>query len=423
MALNSISDRSSSQQDKDRQTLLMVIPNYGYGGAQRVFSNLSSALSSEYRLVLVVFNNDQHDVYESSGIKLSLNVAAGRTLFSKFLRFIERCRKLRRIKNKYSCVATISHLEGANFINILSGGPGRKILCVHGSKTAPDSNRRGLIKVVERRGLIPVLFRRADRIVAVSQGIREELHTHFGVSKARIEVIRNGVNLELIGQMSRQPIPSEHEEIFKKPVIVYSGRLAPQKNPVPVIDIYFGVLQHLDCNLLILGDGPLKSAMQQRCDDLNLTFSESSSSPTTRILFTGFTTNPFAYLAKSSCYILTSDFEGFPLSPCEALACGLPSVCTDCPTGVREILSDKPEKSDTLLSVPEHVEYGILMPLIEESTYSQHVEMWAKTIVDILQTPNGMQSLRQRSKHRAKELSDVRSFGLWKKVINDIVKS
>ncbi len=52
----------------------------------------------------------------------------------------------------------------------------------------------------------------------------------------------------------------------------------------------------------------------------------------------GFVRNPYAYMARADVYVLSSAWEGLPNSLIEALACGLPVVSTDCPSGPREIL-------------------------------------------------------------------------------------
>jgi glycosyltransferase involved in cell wall biosynthesis len=54
----------------------------------------------------------------------------------------------------------------------------------------------------------------------------------------------------------------------------------------------------------------------------------------------GFAGNPAAWMARSSVFVLSSGWEGFPNVVLEALAVGCPVVSTDCPSGPREMLSD-----------------------------------------------------------------------------------
>jgi glycosyltransferase involved in cell wall biosynthesis len=406
-----------------KRNVLMVIPNYGFGGAQRVYAQLVNSFSDQYNIIEVVFNADETDAYKGRGEKVSLNVSGGSNLFSKGINFIKRCKRLNRLKNKYQCIVSISHLEGANYVNILSFGCGKKILCVHGSKTAEDSNRKGLIKFIENRILIPVLFKWAYKIVTVSHGISTELIRFFHIPKAKIKVIHNGVDIDSIWKLSEEEIPDRHASLFNKQVVVFSGRLAPQKNPVSLIDIFKKSMNEVDYNLLILGDGPLKRKMQRRCLELGLDFydEELARNINARIFFLGFEANPFKYLKKCTLFILPSDFEGFPLAPCEALACELSVIATDCPTGTREILAPDSDHSYKRLFQPEFAKYGVLMPLLREGNYNHNVDLWSQTLVKMITDKNLSRRYRNNSKERAMELSEEVFIKKWKELLLTVV--
>lgn len=404
----------------------MIIPNYGFGGAQRVFSTLVNELAHDYTVVEVVFNNDEADMYAGRGVKTSLNVGAGATLFSKVINFIKRCRALRKLKVQYKCSVAVSHLEGANFINVLSFGPGKKVLCVHGSKTAEDSNRRGFIKFVENEILTPLLYNRADKIVTVSTGIARELEKFFHINPKKIEVIFNGIDQAAIDTLGNEVVPTNHLPVFNKKVLVYSGRLAAQKNPLALIEIHKKSIRQSSYNLLIIGDGHLKDEMMKRCRESGLSYFDESHpeiTESTSVFFTGFQTNPFKYLKKSSAFILTSDFEGFPLAPCEALACGLPVIATDCPTGVREILSPQRSSVNQPLATAEYAEYGILMPLLTLSTDPGPIELWSNTVTRMLADETLLQKYRTAAPHRAAELSQENFVLGWTRLLNAVTQS
>lgn len=406
---------------KHSSNIIMLLPNYGFGGAQKVHTQLVKFFSTKFNIIEVVFNNDECDVFKGSGLKVSLEIEAGQNLISKTYLFLKRCWRLNRLKAKFNCSVCISHMEGANFVNLLSFGRGKRILCIHGSKTT-DSNRKGLIRLIENRFLIPFFFNAADNIVAVSRGIKDELVNHFSINESRIRVINNGIDLEKIKNLASEDIPAAQQLVFLKPIMIFSGRLALQKNPLPLLDIFNQVKAQVDCNLIILGDGPLKDEMNNKCTNLNLKFCDFSQgmnyTTSSSVFFTGFQNNPFKYLKNSNLFVLTSNFEGFPLALCEALACGLPVVATDCQTGVRDILSTSVTESMDELDAPEYVECGVLMPLLKKGPdYQLRVNQWTDTIVRLMKNKKALSNYEQKASNRSSGLSEDVFLKKWEELL------
>lgn len=96
------------------------------------------------------------------------------------------------------------------------------------------------------------------------------------------------------------------------------GRLSPEKNHARLLSAFALVhQQHPDARLLIVGDGPLRSALTAQTESLGLTDAA---------FLTGALANPFPVLAAADCFVLSSDYEGQPMVLLEAAVAELPIV-------------------------------------------------------------------------------------------------
>jgi glycosyltransferase involved in cell wall biosynthesis len=281
------------------------------------------------------------------------------------------------------------------------------------------------VKFFENKILTPVLYNIVNQIVCVSSEIREELISSYYIRKSLLQVVTNGIDYHGIVQKATEPITQNYDKVFKREVVVFCGRLAPQKNPLVLLDIIHEALKTRDFNLLIIGDGPMLDEMKHRCSILNLAFIDINEgqfdSSEARVYFTGFQQNPFALMKRSSVFILTSDFEGYPLIVCEALACGLPVIATDCPTGVREILSDKVVERRPI-SDSEFETFGVLMPLVNRfsADFSIRIQLWSNMVIKLLDDSVLKSSYAQRAKERAATLDVKYFFYKWDSLLNEL---
>lgn len=179
-------------------------------------------------------------------------------------------------------------------------------------------------------GLAARWYPKADVVVTVAAGVAADLEA-LGVPTGKLRTIHNGLDLERIAEAAAGPVDHPFYAAGV-PVILAIGRLQPQKDHATLIAAFAQMRQSRDCRLVILGEGPLRAALEAQIAELGLG---------AVVDLVGEVANPFARLARSALLVLPSRWEGFPNVLLEALACRCPIVATDCPSGgPAELLAD-----------------------------------------------------------------------------------
>lgn len=190
----------------------------------------------------------------------------------------------------------------------------------------------------------------ADQIVAVSQGVADDLAQVTGIPLSRIKVIYNPIITSELLEKSRQPVTHPWFESGEIPIILGVGRLELQKDFPTLIRAFAQVREQQLCRLVILGTGKDRQMLQNLVKELNLEKD---------VAFLGFVDNPYAYLAKAKVYVLSSAWEGFGNVLVEAMAVNTPVIATNCPSGPREILAGG--------------KYGFLVPVGDDQAMSEAI--------------------------------------------------
>jgi glycosyltransferase involved in cell wall biosynthesis len=198
-----------------------------------------------------------------------------------------------------------------------------------------------------KRILVPYLVRRfyceADGVVAVSDGVADNLAPFARLPRGRIRVIHNPVVTDQLTQASEQKAPHPWLAEPYAPLIIGAGRLTRQKEFDTLVRAFSLVRRHRLARLMILGEGEERDSLEELVRRLGLE---------EYVQMPGFVPNLTGYTAHASLLVLSSAWEGFGNVLVEALACGCPVVSTDCPSGPREILDNG--KYGRLVSVGDH---------------------------------------------------------------------
>ena len=403
--------------------VLLLITNLGMGGAQRVFHDLSVALGNYADVNEAVFDINELPNYFKSGHPLySLGVRGKKNLLFKVINFFKRPVRLKRIVDNLKTDICISHLDGANWINVLSGTRAKKILVVHGT-VLHDYEQSRFRLWLRKNILIPYLYNRAEVTIAVSEGIRYELQNSCKVKNAI--VIPNFFDNQLIKQKASEPLPQEEEKLFSlHKVLINSGRFHESKNQAALIDVFKHIKgSEVDAKLVLIGDGELRDDLVSKAKATGLRCyfiwdKENQFSLDYDIYFLGYKINPFQYLSKSYLFLFPSGWEGFPLALCEAMIAGVPVLCSDCPTGPREILAPGTFNNKYQLREAEITNSGILLPTLDKREFK---EQWVNTCLKLLRDQDLRNKLIEGAQQRMQSFDKAVVTSKWQHLIEELI--
>jgi glycosyltransferase involved in cell wall biosynthesis len=185
--------------------------------------------------------------------------------------------------------------------------------------------RRAVMRWFTRHGLP-----RADLIIAVAEGVKQDLVQTFGVPAERVVVVHNPIDLEHVRRSALEPLGSLPVG-GAGPLIVAVGRLVPFKGFDLLIRAVARLPAPLNARLVIIGEGDERGRLEALIDACALRGS---------VALVGLQSNPWRYMARADAFVLSSLTEAFPNVIIEAFALAVPVVATDCSPGVRELLDD-----------------------------------------------------------------------------------
>lgn len=410
-----------------RPKILALITNLDFGGAQRVFRAQNLVLGERYAVEEAVFNTEAGRAFPSGKKLNSLEVGGGGGVVIKLRNFRRRVSRLAALKRSGRFDICISHLEGADYVNLLSKQKEKIIICVHGSKLH-DPSMAGWRGVLRKRILIPLLYNLADAIVTVSRGIASEL-TQLGIDAAKVRTINNFFPIDEIETAAAEPLSEPEQRLYDSgSILVTSGRLVAGKNHALLLDMFASLRRaHPASKLVFLGDGDLREALLGRSRSLEQrTYDAWSGAPLTPdfdVYFLGMKENPFKYIRGADLFVFPSEWEGFPLALGEAMICGAPVITTDCRTGPREILAPDLPVEGARVTTPQHGEFGVLMPVLNDpTTLERNRGIWVETLAQLLDDPAERRRISKGGRKRMEDFSREKMAGRWLELVDELLQ-
>ena len=303
--------------------ITLVISSLSCGGAERVLVLLAKRfIEREYQVSLVTLADKNTDFYQlpSSVKRLSLDIMGqSGNIFEAIKSNFKRIVNLRKAIQSTQPDLVISFLRLTNVITILA------LLGVNYPVVVTEHNNARIFSYGKFwETLRRLTYPWSSIVVSVSKGVDKALEP---LSKHKRAVIYNPIIIQENEAKSDQ-LPTTADPT--KNWIVSMGRLKKQKGFDLLLPAFHKVSQQYpDWQLLILGQGELREQLENMRDNLGLS---------SQVIFTGSLRNPFKILRQAKIFVMASRNEGFPMAHGEALACGLPVIATDCPSGPREMI-------------------------------------------------------------------------------------
>jgi GalNAc-alpha-(1->4)-GalNAc-alpha-(1->3)-diNAcBac-PP-undecaprenol alpha-1,4-N-acetyl-D-galactosaminyltransferase len=181
--------------------------------------------------------------------------------------------------------------------------------------------------------------------------------------------------------------------LLPTPMLIAVGRLHEVKGFDLLLTAFSQIqAKYPDWHLTILGEGPMRSALEDLRSQLGLK---------DRVHFPGQVADVNAYLRQADIFVLSSRFEGFPMAICEAMACGLPVLAVNCLSGPSDIIRDGID--------------GVLVP-------ANDIDALASGIEDLIANPDKRQRLAQAAPQILERFGLERVMELWTDTVFQVTK-
>jgi glycosyltransferase involved in cell wall biosynthesis len=373
------------------RSIVFVINSLTAGGAERALIDLLTHLEkylTGYTVHLVQLDLEQ----ELHTVPAWVHKHVLNANFSFFWSTVSLARLLRHLMP----AVTVSFLNRSNCANVISS----KMLnypCIISERTHTTSRFRAGLEAVITKAITRLTYPYADAVIAVSEGVKDDLVTNFGVREEKIHVIYNAIDTD---HLCRRSLEASSVSV-PGPYIVSAGRLVPSKNFRLLMESYRS--SGISENLIILGEGEQRSELEALISSLRLDG---------RVVLPGHMDNPYPVIGAARLFVSSSNLEGFPNALIEAMALGCPVVATDCDTGPMEILAAGKQPRCTEITLAE---YGILVPVNSADLLAEAIRLGC--------SENIRTTYSERSKCRAQDFGVRNSVEKYWSIIERYARS
>ena len=185
------------------------------------------------------------------------------------------------------------------------------------------------------RSYLPITrysIQESDGVTSISNYLKEKTLEDFEVTRP-IEVIPNFVNCDVYTPFKGESVRSEARKRLARPgeaILMHLSNFRPVKRVVDVVKVFAQVVKEVPAQLVLIGDGPDRSAAEWLAHDLQIH---------DKVHFLGKQERVSELLPLADLMLMPSELESFGLAALEAMACKVPAIATRV-GGVPELIDD-----------------------------------------------------------------------------------
>ena len=312
--------------DLSALNIALVIESLAGGGAERVVLELAKEFTKQGHNTVIIGLQNRHEYDLPTTVPIHFLYKQNRAkLYKKSKREEHVSNLLKLFAELESNLGTfdliLSNLDESHYLLSACQLPNTYFV-VHNAirKTLDRALRMGPIKYFRQRRLFKSL--NGKNLIAVSKGLQQELLTQTLFKPRSVGQIYNPFNIKEIVSLSQKP----NAQIPSRPYLIHVGRFAKQKRH----DVLFDALKVMPDNTRLVCLGANKAGIEKLATKKGVL---------EKLIVPEFQQNPYNWIARAECLVLSSDFEGFGNVLIEAQLCETRVVSTDCDFGPNEILT------------------------------------------------------------------------------------
>ncbi len=361
------------------KNILFFTHHLSHGGAEKTVRMISEYINSQCTdmksYVCVVYDDPEIHKTMQNVIVLKHRSEPDDNRFKKAFNVLRQIREVKQIKKKLNIDVCVSFLPGADIINVFSSVGEKEYVAVRSRESLFVHN-------IWKKIYVETSYRKCDRIIAVSDVVRHDVISYFGVDEGKVQTIHNAV---VSTESDEHIVSNEHTlsaehtiggvhtpggvsvmnagktddmKAFAqgRRIVINVGRLSKEKGQIYLLRAFAKVADDMqDVCLCIIGEGDERARLEKAIDHYHLN---------DKVMLAGFRKNAYDYMKQADIFVLSSVIEGMPNVLLEAMQNGLPVISTEC--GAREILAPG---TDVMYRTAEAdiAQYGILVPLCAEN--------------------------------------------------------